>query len=245
MAICPPRRCNPSPVTDWVNSDRLEEHREERAVENPSRIDFENDLKMFKATLESQSSYDQTWGRNHNVGFHVIWVLGVVIAVLAIVSDFSRIAGASMIGLAGGAILAAPAAFKMKEKSLWYFEYASQLRAIDLRISTGTLDHKSAVEEYIRLSTAMNEVWRELTRSIDITPIVEAAKDRATKKAITEDTPKKASSKDTATEFSSRKRAGAAGTRKKARSEDAAKEASSGDAGKEASSDDAPLDPSL
>ncbi len=92
------------------------------------QINETDDLDTLKAKLESRRSYDQAWGRNHNVGFHMILIIGVAVAVFAIVSDFLGIAkGTSIVGLIGGGILAAPAAFKMKEKSLWYFEYASQL----------------------------------------------------------------------------------------------------------------------
>jgi hypothetical protein len=146
------------------------------------KVGLEDDFEAFKADLESQRAYNQRWGRNHNVAFHVIHVLGAIVAVFAIVSDFSGIRGGSMIGLGAGALVAVPSAFKMKEKSFWYFEYASQLDAILYRLGSRALDHAQAVEEFIRLGAAMTDVWKGLTRSIDIKPVVEAAKEGATKR---------------------------------------------------------------
>jgi hypothetical protein len=139
-------------------------------------IDLPDDFETFKANLQSQRNYNHRWGRNHNVGFHMVFVLGTVVAILAIITDFYGIKGGSIIGLAGGAILAVPTAFKMKEKSLWYFEYARQMDAILNRLGARSLDHTEAVEEEIRLDGAMTDVWNSLTRSIDIKPIVEAIK---------------------------------------------------------------------
>jgi hypothetical protein len=117
------------------------------------------------------------WGRNHNIGFHVVYVVGAIVSVFAIVWDFWGITkGASVIGLIGGAIIAVPTAFRMKEKSMWYFESCNQIDAILSRLGAGTLDHGRAVEENIRLEKAMTDVWRAVTKSIDIRPIVEIAK---------------------------------------------------------------------
>jgi hypothetical protein len=51
-------------------------------------IDLPDDFETFKAKQQSQRDYKQRWGRNRNVGFHMVFVSGTVVAVLAIVTDF-------------------------------------------------------------------------------------------------------------------------------------------------------------
>jgi len=141
-------------------------------IDAQSKAGLHNNLDEFKAELSKKLAYNQRWGKNHNVGFHLAFIFGAIFAACAIVVDFSGAKGASMIGLAGGPLLAAPAAFRMKEKSLWYFEPASQVNAILLRLGSGALEHATAVDEHLRLQNAMDQIWAELTRSIDIKPIV-------------------------------------------------------------------------
>jgi hypothetical protein len=133
------------------------------------------DLQTFKTTLESMRASHQTWGRNHNVGFHIVWVLGAVVTIFAIAGDFSgKIGrGTSIIGMVGGAILAIPAAFDMKGKSLWYFDYARKIQSILFRLGSGELDHPHAVKEYDHLSEAMAKIWAGLTRGIDFKRVIQ------------------------------------------------------------------------
>jgi hypothetical protein len=131
------------------------------------RLPFEK----FTADLKADSKTSEKRGRWLNISFVFINVVAVIVAAVAlslVIYDYLGIGNkAALIALIPTAIFGMSKAFRLREKSDWYFQYERLYDYLYDRIKAGTVNYADAVEEKNKAAVEMDSLWTSISKSID------------------------------------------------------------------------------